>query len=243
MKKLVFLLSVLFTAASSQAQIVNLSGENNVLYGTSTVTDEELDLGWDVICNASAATDIKCNATVIQMVAGAKFQYCWGLACSPWISANNNLPEIVTMAPQESNSSFHIKYRHYGNAGQSIVRFCWFDANNPSDVFCYDMNFCVDAAGGCVVSVQEVTMEASIAQISPNPANDMTSIAFQFNARPNNAQLSIYNMVGKLVDTYSINQRSGQVRVNTSEMESGIYFCTLTYGGKKYETKRLVINH
>jgi Secretion system C-terminal sorting domain len=243
MKKIVLFLSSLFTLTMVQAQVVDLSGESNVLYGTSANTSEELDLGWEVICNAATSTDIKCSATVIQMVTGAKYQYCWGAACSPWISANNSLPEIVTMAAQESNSSFHIKYRHYGYAGQSIVRFCWYDANNTADIFCYDVNFCVDAEGGCVVDVQEVVTSASIAQISPNPANEMASIAFSFSTKPSDAQLVVYNMVGEMVASYPINQRQGQIRIQARDLNSGIYFCSLVHEGKKLETKRLVVNH
>jgi hypothetical protein len=233
----------LFALATAHAQLVNLTGESNVLYGTSANTSEELDLGWDVICNAATSTDIKCSATVIQMVAGAKYQYCWGAACSPWISANNALPEVVTMAAQESNSSFHIKYRHYGYTGQSIVRFCWYDANNAADIFCYDVNFCVDVEGGCVVDVQEVVTTASIAQISPNPASESASIAFSFSTKPANALLVVYNMVGETVATYPINQRQGQIRVIARELNSGIYFCSLMHEGKKLETKRLVVSH
>ncbi len=240
--------SILFSAFALlfsfvNAQIVVLEGENNVLYGTSSNASEELDLGWDVVCNAPQSTDMKCSATVLQLVAGAKYQYCWGDACSPWISANNALPDPVTMATQETNSSFHVKYRHYGNAGQTVIRFCWYDANNPADILCYDVNFCVDVEGGCVISVKETAMEAAIAQISPNPANDIAVIGYEFNARPSNAVLSIYNMVGELVDSYTISQRVGQLRINTKALESGIYFCTLTHEGKKFETKRLVVHH
>jgi hypothetical protein len=201
MKKSLLCLALVLIINVLQAQIVVLEGENNLLYGTSTNTSEELGLGWDVICNTLQTTDIKCSATVVQLVAGAKYQYCWGDACSPWVSANNTLPDPVTMDSQESNSSFHVKYRHYGNAGQSIVRFCWFDANNPSEIFCYDINFCVDAEGGCIVSVKENVSEAAISSISPNPANDVAVINYEFNAKPTNAVLSVYNMIGELIDT------------------------------------------
>lgn len=243
MKKSILFILLAGLSSLINAQVVVLEGELNALYGTASNTSEQLEAGWDVICNAAQATDIKCSATVLQLAAGAKFQYCWGDACSPWISANNTLPDPVTMAAQETNSTFHIKYRHYGNAGQSVVRFCWYDANNAAEILCYDVNFCVDVEGGCVISVDEKIVEAAISQISPNPANDVAVIGYEFNARPSNAILSIYNMVGELVDTYTVTQRVGQVRVNTRPLESGIYFCTLAQDGKKFETKRLVVHH
>jgi hypothetical protein len=225
------------------AQIVDLDGEINLLVGSSQILDEQLYGHWDVICNADDNTDIRVQASVIQMVSGAKYQYCWGQICSPWIDSNNALNETVTMEPNDTNSTFYVKYRHYGNAGQSIVRFCWYDANNTSDTFCYDVNFCVDAEGGCVVNVQEVVTSATIAQISPNPANDVASIAYSFSTKPTDAQLIVYNMIGEMVASYSINQRQGQIRIQARDLNSGIYFCSLMHEGKKLETKRLVVNH
>jgi Secretion system C-terminal sorting domain len=215
----------------------------SIVYGTSSNASEELDMGWDVICNTMEATDIKCVATVQQITPGANYQYCWGSACSPWVSTNNALQEIVTMAPQESNSSFHVKYRHYGNAGQSIVRFCWSDVNNTTNIFCYDLTFCVDVEGNCIVAVDEVKSTASIARIAPNPSNDLAVLSYEFSARPNNAQLVIYNVLGELVDSFSVSQRAGQLSVSTKELQNGIYFCSIMLDGKKMETKRLVVHH
>ncbi|MEN9639741.1 MAG: hypothetical protein RLZZ262_1610 [Bacteroidota bacterium] len=243
MKKSILFIAFAALCSCLNAQIVVLEGENNVLYGTSSNASEQLEDGWDVVCNASQSTDIKCSATVLQLATGAKFQYCWGVACSPWISANNTLPDPVTMASQETNSTFHIKYRHYGNAGQSVVRFCWYDANNAAEILCYDVNFCVDVEGGCVISVKENVVEAAISQISPNPANDVATVGYEFSTRPTNAVLSIYNMVGELVDSYAVTQRVGQMRINTRQLQGGIYFVTLTEEGKKFETKRLVVTH
>lgn len=243
MKKSLLIALCLLSFGFLQAQIVILEGESNLINGDSSNASEELDLGWDVVCNEAVATDIKCVATVLEMTSGANYQYCWGNACSPWVATNNALQEIVTMSPQESNSSFHIRYRHYGNAGQSVVRLCWMDVNNTTNSFCYDLTFCVDVVGDCVVSVDEVPASAALHSISPNPANDLTLINFELSARPNNASLVIYTMLGEKVQVLPVNQRSGQLRVVTKDLVNGIYFCSLMVDGKKYETKRLVVHH
>ncbi len=240
-KKLLFALALLITASVASAQIVTFQTPTNLVAGaTANPDDAELEATWIVTNNTSNTMDILCSATVLTLVDGSKYQFCWGTLCSAWLGYNGSLPDPVTLAPGESSDSFHIKFRHYENVGQSTVRFNWIDANSPSSSASYDVNFCVDTE--CVIGVEEVKQSANIAQITPNPVVTTANITYDFATMPSNGKIQIHNMVGSLVKEINLNDKSGSVVIKAADFESGIYFCSIQCDGKVFETKRLVIS-
>jgi hypothetical protein len=240
-KKLLLAFAFLLTVGVASAQIVTFQTPTNLVAGTTTnPDDDELETNWVVTNNTTNTISIRCSAAVLTLVEGSKYQFCWGTLCSAWLGYSGSLPDPVTLAPGESTNTFHLKFRHYANAGQSTVRFTWTDVNSPSSNVSYDVNFCVDTE--CVVGVQEVKQTANIAQISPNPVVTTSNITYDFATMPNGGKMQIHNMVGGLVKEIILNDKSGAVVIKAADFESGIYFCSIQCDGKVFETKRLVIS-
>lgn len=72
-------------------------------------------------------------------------------------------------------------------------------------------------------------------KIYPNPAKDF----FMADVASNNANLSILNMQGQLVQTQLLQTESNQVDV--SLLKAGIYFLNISYPNSKTETHKLVV--
>jgi hypothetical protein len=239
MKKIVLLLTTMFIGTFiTQAQIVELVDEFNVVYGTSSNTTEELDVHWSVINSTSQALNINCKRWVIQEVAGSLNKFCWGDYCFTWGTDVSN--EAVLMAAGTSNSTFHGYYRHQGNPGQTIVAYCFYDYDNPANEFCYDVNFCVD--GECAVGVDEAIFQAESFEIAPNPISGTGAFSYAFTARPQDAKISIYNSLGSIVKVIDLATQKGAVLIDARDFETGVYFCSLEANGQVYKTSRLMIS-
>lgn len=77
----------------------------------------------------------------------------------------------------------------------------------------------------------------------PNPANDYTEIDYQMSAGTGNAKISLYNVIGNNVGEYDLDRNDRQLRIQTREMPTGVYFYRLQLGGRTVATKKLLIRH
>ena len=239
MKKSLLILVALAFALAGHSQFIELNGEVNTVLGTSTNTTEVISAHWDVINISGSQRDIRCRREIIQNVAGAEHQFCWGEICGPWAIINELSTETVTLADGDSSFSFYCKYRHNGNPGQSTARFCWFDAADPSNSLCYDVNFCVDAA--CIIGVNEIENQASL-QILGNPVSELSGISYSFAAHPSQAELLIYSATGMLVADYNLASAQGVVLIDANQMANGIYTCKLNENGRTVGIQRMVVS-
>ena len=78
----------------------------------------------------------------------------------------------------------------------------------------------VKVMGLAYVSVDENT--AQTVSIYPNPARDQVSIMLE-----SEAQVSIFDMTGRMVST--MNMAAGQAQLNVSELENGMYFLNIRF--------------
>ncbi len=234
---LFFVLSAI--TLTGQSQFIELHNEVNTVMGTSTNTTEIISAHWDVINISGTERDIRCRREIIQSVSGADHQFCWGEICGPWSTGNELSTEIVNLADGDSSFSFYCKYRHNGNPGQSIARFCWFDAADPTNQLCYDVNFCVDQA--CIIGVEEFENKAQI-QILGNPVSGLSGISYQFATQPSNAELAIYNATGQLVESRSISSAQGIAIIDANQFSNGVFTCKLNENGRTVGIQRMVVS-
>lgn len=227
------------TATIVQAQFIEFNNEVNTVLGTSSNTTEVISAHWDVINIAGEERDIRCRREIIQTVAGADHQFCWGEICGPWSTGNELSTEIVNLADGDTSFSFYCKYRHNGNPGQSIARFCWFDAAAPANQLCYEVNFCVDQA--CIIGVEEFENQATL-QILGNPVSNLSGISYQFATQPSNADLAIYNSTGQLVETRAISSAQGIAIIDANAFSNGVYACKLNENGRTVGIQRMVVS-
>jgi hypothetical protein len=239
MKTFLLSFSLLIVSFVGQSQFIELHNEVNTVMGTSANTTEIISAHWDVINASGSQRDIRCRREVIQNVAGAEHQFCWGEICGPWATSNELSTEIVTVADGDTSFSFYCKYRHNGNPGQSIARFCWFDAAAPATQLCYEVNFCVDAA--CIIGVNEIENQASL-QILGNPVSELSGISFRFATQPSQAELVIYSATGTLVEKQPIRSAQGIVMIDANQFSNGVYTCMLNENGRTVGIQRLVVS-
>tara|TARA_R110002050_G_scaffold87066_2_gene184611 strand:+ start:15710 stop:16426 length:717 start_codon:yes stop_codon:yes gene_type:complete len=90
-------------------------------------------------------------------------------------------------------------------------------------------------------SVNEVSYNANVTSY-PNPASAELMINYELT----NVQapiLNVYSLVGVRIGTYAINGSNGLMKINTSELENGMYFYSIEEKGQRVFTQRFNVVH
>ena len=107
----------------------------------------------------------------------------------------------------------------------ATYRYTAFDSADPTDSVSVDITFDIS------VGVDETSSLGSLSDAYPNPANGTTSISYELTSNEE-AILEVYNMIGEQVERLRLNGSEGTATINTSEMESGVYFYSLLVEGR-----------
>jgi len=102
-----------------------------------------------------------------------------------------------------------------------------------------EASFTVNLAGVPAVS----NSSKFIAQVFPNPANDIANVRYYLPAN-SNVEINVYNEAGKAVKLYSgfnIGEGYHIQEINVSEFSTGIYYCRIITGISIAEIKFVVI--
>jgi len=240
MKKSLLFALLSFFAANTYAQSLSLIDPINVVTGTLVeIGNGELEADWSVQNISESTIAVRARRNVIQAVSGSANYFCWGVCFGEEVNVS---PVQVnqSMAPGDINATFYAHYRPNGNAGQTIIEYCFFDANNASDQICQTVNFCVDAE--CIVGVEENTRVGLFTDIYPNPVNGLAKLSYQFTSRPENAKFKVYNVMGALVKESNISTQSGLILFHAEDFNDGVYVVVLEENGQVVDTQKLVIS-
>jgi hypothetical protein len=120
---------------------------------------------------------------------------------------------------------------HYSNYGKHYVILI---ANADSTV--------VDKSDSLFSIIIAPTIDASSVDVYPNPST--TQVTLKFNEKDNNNYiLTLYNRYNKMVMTKPVNTMyMKEVRINTFDLPSGIYFLRLV-SGKQVISKKIIVQH
>jgi hypothetical protein len=89
------------------------------------------------------------------------------------------------------------------------------------------------------VGVNELNSDVKGFTIYPNPASTSITLSYQLNS--NNAILKLYNTMGQLLESKTINKNNGTIEDNVSALSGGVYYYTLSVDGVVEATSKLVV--
>ncbi len=79
-------------------------------------------------------------------------------------------------------------------------------------------------------------------QNRPNPFNAETQIKYNIESNVQDARLYIYDLLGKQVKSYEIQERGqGALTVEAYELEAGTYIYTLTVDNREIDSKKMIL--
>jgi len=245
MKKLLLAsISVMLVAGvSAQSFSVNSTVSGSVANGSTIVytVDQATSIethDFEVLNTTSSAKTVKVRKTVIvQGDAGRTFYFCTDQNCYP--------PSVVLSGnvPMTALGQFALitDFTPNNATGSSTVRYTVFDVNNPSDSVFFFLQYDVSPTGINNLS----SVKASVGSPMPNPASTVFTMNYNLGNSfgKGEAKMVVYNMLGAVVMTETITDIEGNVRMDVSTLENGVYFTSLEVSGKQVSTKRIVVAH
>lgn len=191
----------------------------------------------EVTNNAEAAIDVKVRKVINYEVPESMNTFCWGGLCfSPTTIVSPNFLTVEAGATT-TFEDFSGDYQPLGTSGISSITYEFFNAADSSD-FAGAIVFYATTVG----INENILDNVELSNAYPNPANTFTTFDFDLNGI-DNGRLMIYNLLGSIVKEINITDNFGSVKVNTSDLEEGIYFYSMVIENESLKTHKLVIKH
>lgn len=186
------------------------------------------------VTNSSSATvRVLCKKVEIFLVPGSENSFCWDVCYPPNIYVSLNSLEIL---PGETNEAFSGDYQPLNFAGQSIIRYVFFNESDPNDSICFKALFNVYPLG-----IENLADRASLSSAYPNPAS--TEASFNYSVEEGvSAYILVRNVLGATVKEIQVTG-SGVARISTLDLSEGVYFYSMVVNGKTQSTRKLVVSH
>jgi len=83
--------------------------------------------------------------------------------------------------------------------------------------------------------------DAELAQNTPNPFNERTTINYSVPTKSQNAFVQIFDMSGKIIKTVNVANGEGQLVIEAGELAAGTYSYNLVIDGKVQDVKKMVL--
>lgn len=238
MKKLVLLTSlmslfVLFGIAQNLSLIYDgnpVVNDQNVAY-TGEPTSALIVAYMGVTNNYTDTMQVMCKKVEISIVPGSQNTFCWDNCYPPNIYVSLSSLKI---GPGETNTQFTGDYEPLTHAGQSIIRYVYFDETNPNDSICFNALFNAYPLG------IEDRAAASLSAAYPNPASSQASFNYSVEDGAN-ASILVRNVLGATVKEIRVSG-SGVAKISTLDLSEGIYFYSMVVNGQVQSTRKLVVS-
>jgi len=241
MKKTITLISI-FTLVSIMAmsQSLGLSYAGGTLNNGDTITlfstnnNASFAINLTVTNNSSSSIDIKVKKTELSIVSGSDNTFCDWYSCFP--PSTYVSPNALTLNANETNSSFMGDYNSNDNAGKSTILYTFFNIADTNDSAAVVINFIT----GSAVGIENNTPIITVSKAYPNPTKDAFYLNYDF-SNSKSARVEVINVIGSVVKVQEIQGLSGKTMIDVSNLNNGVYFYSVIVDGKKYVSKKLII--
>ncbi len=228
MKKLYLLVCLAITSLAVNAQ--SLTATNIYFSGDPMFFIE----GHATITNVSStAKDIYVQRVTNNLAVNHNSYFCWAQCYAAQVSIS---PDFITIQPGANTDVFRGDVETNLTPGTSIVTYCFYDGANIGD------SVCVEYVYPTFTGLNDVPSGKNyISKAYPNPAADVAN--FYVNVeKSKSAQLKFFNMLGAQVKEVDVNNAKNSVKVNVTDLKSGIYFYSLWVDGKSTSTGKLMVS-
>jgi Secretion system C-terminal sorting domain len=81
----------------------------------------------------------------------------------------------------------------------------------------------------------------TLSQNTPNPFSEKTTINYTIPSNVNKAMLAIFDLNGKMLLQYNLQQGKNQLTINGNSLSAGMYLYSLIADGQEVLSKRMVL--
>lgn len=225
--------------------LMGVQGQNLVLsYGdvivtndtvriTGPVSTEYYEVKIAVTNNMDNAVSLKVRKTEISGPANAENSFCWGECYTPAVTLS---PSTITVASKGTDrNSFIADYRPNGEAGNSMVKYTFF---NPADTTIQASVVIVWQIGSSGTgNLEEVK---PLIRAYPNPADQFITITLSGHST-GRCNAVLVNMQGQTVLTKTTPIGTRQFTWSTGNLSAGLYFLKVNDDGGHLSVQKVWI--
>ena len=224
MKKAITIV-LLLACFYSQAQSIQLFYEKQYVPNEDTLTiivpSTTSNHYLDIVNTSSNTIKLMVKRTRIFLLQDAENMFCLGRCYSP---ETDEMPteEAIdffsrdTLSPYIENSDFfETTYRPYGQKGISIIKYTFYDKNNPSDETSVIFKFDSESVG-----IKDNISNINQLSVYPNPTTGQLIID---NREKTIENIEIFDVLGKLLQSKIVNLQS-KIEIDISHLANGIYY-------------------
>jgi hypothetical protein len=231
-------MTVLFSMAQSSFKIMDPTGLD--VTGTTVNVYDTINASYSGNFNikntSSVGVQTKLRKEEISNVAAGQSSICFagtcygsGLYVSPCKTDSAGKSVLMTadftFGPLYSNPSATIRYTVY-------------NCNNVNDSATFVIVYNPSPTG-----INNYALHFNISEPYPNPAGSVLNLDYKVSNKVVSSSIEVYNLLGNHVKTVDLTEANGTVKMDVSDMESGMYFYTLQLNGKGVATKRFIVRH
>jgi hypothetical protein len=242
MKKYLLLASLTVVMAFiGYSQSLSLSDSTGQIANNSTIikwglpSADEIVTFLNVTNNTSHAIPVKVKKVEIDVAEGSMNLFCWGLCFAPSVYVS---PDPLTINANSTNTTdFSGHYTPNGAVAISVIRYVFFNSDNPSDSVCVNVMNDTYPSG-----IANKVIKPALSNAFPNPANGFTHFDYSI-PEGTKASMVMRNVIGSTVKEMTIQSGSGRLTINTSDLTEGVYFYSFLVNGDPLFTKKIVVKH
>jgi hypothetical protein len=254
--------SILFAAALSASFIADEAIAQPTLVDPIEVFEGSLDdpenaeiaIHWDVTNLTEDTLTLKVTRNIEQLVSpynlpydedneGAYDRFCWGPLCYPFgtFSSFDSEFYLVTLAPEETDTTFIADYYPAGVAGVTALEYCFHPVDDIDAGTCQMVLYCLDA-DNCALNVNEPNAAITSEPVFPQPVTGISSFPYHLNGATS-ATMTIFDGSGRTIEEAQLSAQHGVVYIDAAEWDAGIYIITLQTREGEGISERFVVNH
>lgn len=239
MKKIVLFISLFLLGYQGFSQNLSLSYANGQLPNGSTFMvsgDANFFMAAYVFVKNNSANpiDVFVKKTELYLVQGTSNYFCWAQCYGgqTYISPEG----IIINGGATDDLHFSGDYDPMGHHGVTSIMYTFFDGNNPNDSAAVTVLFNAGYTG-----IPETPGTSLISAVYPNPAQTSASLDFNLPVSTVNASVLVRTLTGQTVAEFPLNGSTGQLSMDISGFESGLYLCSLYLDGREAKTVKLTV--
>lgn len=242
MKKFTLLIAFTAFTIGLYAQSLSLTFPYGINRNGDTITfstdiNTPIISGANIYVHNNGASDVSviCRKEVVDTIQGTTNSFCWS-QCYPDNIYTSSSSMYIAIGDSTDNGGFSGEYNPHGNAGDTYMRYVFYENHNEPNNTSIIVKYHVEPA-----SVSNYTQNPYKLNVSPNPASNQINIDYAFNS--SNNTIVIKNLIGGTVYTSNPLNSSGKLSINTTDYTDGIYFATFLSNNVPQSTKKLIIKH
>jgi len=212
--------------------VTNSYATANAQIDTIATFNDDIIYPLSITNNTNVIKKILVKKREINVVQGSENLFAWSATFNPNIMADTM---GFLMYPHSSiSNAFKAIYNPNNNVGESEIQYVFYNKYDVNDSSYINIKFNV-----VYNSVQEDNNKNISFDMYPNPASNFVNFAYKIKHESN---LIIQNLLGQTIAKYRLANSENNFKIETSNLQNGIYFCSIINSNGKVETNKLVIS-